>query len=136
MNNVIRFVSLLTVLFLASCKSTQMKGLVYNLDQEKTTTKVNARVNDTLTFKMEGNPSTGYRWHSNIDEHDANLKVVTNAYEENNNKPKGIVGAPSTHVYQYVPLKAGNYTINFEYKRGWENGVPPIKKKTVMIKVD
>lgn len=125
-----------TIGALASCKSTQMKGLVYHLDQQKTTTKANAKVNDTLTFKMEGNPSTGYSWSSNINQYEGDFKIVTDAYEEDDNKPEDIIGAPSIQVYQYVPLKAGTYTIHFEYKRGWEKNTPPLKQKTVILKVD
>lgn len=121
---------------LVSCKSTKMPSNVYNLDQHKTALTVNAAVSDTLTFMMEGNLSTGYNWSSNIDTNNTSIKIVKDTYEEiGPAKPAGFVGAPSNKVFQYVPLKAGEYTIHFEYKRGWET-TPPIKQKTVILKVN
>lgn len=119
-----------------SCKSTKMPSNIYNLDQHKTALTVNAAVNDTLTFMMEGNLSTGYNWYSNIDTNNTNIKIVKDTYEEiGPAKPAGFVGAPSNKVFQYVPLKAGTYTIQFDYKRGWESN-PPVNHKEVILKVE
>lgn len=136
MNKLIAIVGFVTCIILASCNTTKMATLLYNLDNSSNKITVGAKVNDTLTFTMEGNPTTGYNWFCNIDSNQTDFKIIKDTYEAlGTPKPDGWVGAPSNKVYQFVPLKTGTFDIIFEYKRSWE-GNPSIKHKSVLVKVD
>lgn len=122
-------ISLLSLLAL-SCKSTGNK--IHDLDL-RNTTELKAKVNQTVRIKLTTNTTTGYDWMTNReDDHDV-LKIQSSFSQISNEVNK--VGSPSYKVYEITPLKAGEHTIVFDYKRSWETNEKPINTKTVVIHV-
>ncbi len=99
------------VLALTSCASTRFQS-------------------DETTIQMKGNPTTGYNWFYEIGD-DSIIAV------EESEKYLGddlVVGAPSLFTYKIIPLKPGQTTLYFEYKRPWETE-DPIETKNYFITV-
>lgn len=85
---------------------------------------------EKATIQIKGNPTTGYNWFYEIGD-DSIIAV------EESEKYLGddmVVGAPSLFTYKIIPLKPGQTTLYFEYKRPWETE-DPIETKNYFITV-
>ena len=86
-------------------------------------------VNDTIQISLPYTAGTGYMWFWNKDE-DSLLDSVS--VETNYNTE--LVGGAGTQVWNFVAKKTGKCTLEFEYKRPWEQGEGMKKEFTVKVK--
>ena len=126
---------LLTVLFLTTACRVNKNGMTYNLDHEKETLQITTLLNKEATFVLQTNPSTGYSWQTNFKQLGSAILVVTDSINKPDHKP-GWVGVPSNKVYTLKFLQKGVHTLEFNYLRVWEKGIPPVKQKTVVVTVE
>ena len=80
-------------------------------------------VGGKLMIKLAGNPSTGFGWYRVSPESldGTPLEIIEEASFEPGESE--IVGAPGTCVFKYRAVEAGTVTLDFEYKRTWEESV-------------
>ena len=93
---------------------------------------INVEQNKTFEISLEENGSTGYQWFYTISDISA-LNLIS---EENlHYTSRELVGAPIQKIWSFEALKPGAYTLTFEYKRSWEEGIAPIKTVQCTINV-
>ena len=86
---------------------------------------------DSLTIKLESNPSTGYRWH--FEEIDQNCLELIDKSTESLAEGKKIDGAPINRYWVFKARKPGTSSIRMSYYRKWEG--PGHSKKTFDLTV-
>jgi inhibitor of cysteine peptidase len=93
---------------------------------------INVEQNNTFEISLEENGTTGYQWFHNLSDISA-LNLIS---EENlHYTSRELVGAPIQKIWSFEALKPGTYTLTFEYKRSWEEGVEPIKTVQCTINI-
>jgi len=132
------FLAFVFTWLLVGCNAAKPKAS-YNLDMEKSTLTIKTTINDTVSFVMETNPTTGYSWQSNLAEFGKQIEFFEETVDEfpaHSDNPKTILGAPLLHKYEIKFLEKGNFEIHFNYLRAWETNKLPIKQKTVFVVVE
>lgn len=99
--------TILTVIFLVSCKSTKMNPSEFETIQ-----------GDTICLK--GNPTTGYTW-SYTESVKGLVSIEETVTYLGDDK---VVGSPSLFKFKLKPVKDGNMLLIFMYKRNWEKDSP------------
>jgi len=128
MRTYFRFSTLLALLvFLASCA-----GRVIKIDESANGSEVTLRQGDTLTLKIEGNPTTGYAWA--ISEVDEAILSVSGDAEYKSGSP--LIGAGGTYTFTFKAAAPGTTPLKFIYYRSFEEGVPPIDTFEVNVSVE
>lgn len=75
--------------------------------------KMRAAVGETVTIRLDSNPTTGYMWQ--VDS--AEGLIVRSEFKA----PKTeLCGAPGIHVFEITAAKPGTYDFKAVYKRSWE----------------
>ncbi len=93
---------------------------------------INVAQNKTFEISLEENGSTGYQWFYTLSDI-SSLNLVS---EENlHYTSRELVGAPIQKIWFFEALKPGTYTLTFEYKRSWEQGIAPIKTVQCTINI-
>lgn len=89
------------------------------------------KVGDTFTIRLEANHTTGYSWSLADNKSDIVEKVsdVYEPYETAGN----VVGSGGTEIWTFKAVAKGQATLNFQYTRPWEKGIPPVKAETYTI---
>jgi inhibitor of cysteine peptidase len=72
------------------------------------------RLGDEITVVLEENPTTGYRWHADIDA--ARLQLTDDQYQ-GAERP---VGAGGTRRMTFAPITAGPARLHLVKRRSWE----------------
>jgi predicted secreted protein/nitrous oxidase accessory protein NosD len=92
----------------------------YRIPDEKETKVevIRARVNEPFTISLSANPTTGYEWKADYDY--VLLKQESVLFERATSETKR-VGVGGTSVFVFLPIRPGKSTIDFVYKRSWEN---------------
>jgi predicted secreted protein len=72
------------------------------------------RVGDEITVALTENPTTGYRWHADIDT--ALLQLTADRYEG----PERPVGASGIRRLTFSPLRPGPARLHLVKRRSWE----------------
>jgi len=72
---------------------------------------------DEITVVLDENPTTGYRWHPDIDT--GRLQLTDDQYQ-GAQRP---VGAGGTRHMTFVPLQAGAARLHVVKRRAWEQTV-------------
>ena len=85
------------------------------LRQEDSGGRRAARVGEELTVVLPENPTTGYRWHSEIDTR--MLQQAGDRYEG----PAEPRGAPGTRRLTFKVLRPGPVHLRVTKRRPWEN---------------
>ncbi len=81
---------------------------------------------------LQSNPTTGYHWQLARPVTGTCLGLVTNRFV----RPKSnLAGAPGKEVWEFKALSPGEETIQLEYARPWEKGVPPAQKTNLVVVV-
>ncbi len=75
----------------------------------------------TLTIELEGNPTTGFTWTSQIE--GDNLSLESEDYTSSSKDPH-ISGAGGVFGYRYEGAEEGASTITCTYRRPWEDYDP------------
>jgi len=85
----------------------------------------------TLTIKLEGNPTTGYSWEV-VESNDAILQQVGEAEFE---PESDLLGAPGTQTLRFEAMETGQMELKLVYRRSWETDVEPLETFTVQVTV-
>ena len=93
---------------------------------------VDLAIDETLTVKLQSNPSTGYSWAVSGDP--SPLKLEKTTYRKNR-KSGQAVGAPGMQIFQLRAGSAGMTTLTFLCRRSWEYNTPPAKTFSVRVSV-
>lgn len=72
----------------------------------------------TVTFTLDSNPTTGYRWQ--VEQSEELFNVITSFSVSEADKP--VTGAGGEETITLEPLKAGETEVTLTYARPWENG--------------
>lgn len=99
---------------------------------------VSCPATENARISMIGNPTTGYSW-----EYSQNPDGIVSVQESQTYLGEGeIVGAPSRFDYVLSPVKDGETTLTFVYRRSWEKDEPleessykvEVKNNKILIK--
>jgi inhibitor of cysteine peptidase len=85
----------------------------------------------TLTIKLEGNPTTGYSWEV-VESEGAILQQVGEPEFE---AESDLLGAPGTHILHFNAVGTGQMELKLVYQRPWETDVEPLETFTVHVTV-
>jgi inhibitor of cysteine peptidase len=72
------------------------------------------RIGDEITVVLDENPTTGYRWHPDIDA--TRLHLTTDHYQG----PERPVGAGGSRHLTFAPLQPGPVRLHLVKRRSWE----------------
>lgn len=89
-----------------------------------------------VTFKVKGNPTTGYEWTA---WEVTNKEMFSNesfegVYEQDAHED-GMAGVGGVYTFSYPVVEAGECDITFCYARSWES-VQPVDKKVIHVERD
>ena len=87
-----------------------------------------------VVVRLPSNPTTGYRWVY-VEPKDAVLRVDGPSTYEPSQSAGAAAGAGGTEVWKLAALKAGQQQLRFEYRRPWEQDVPPAQVATYPVTV-
>ncbi|MDR1209264.1 MAG: protease inhibitor I42 family protein [Clostridiales bacterium] len=90
--------------------------------------KISARVGTPFPVALEENASTGYVWTFEVPD---GLQLESDTIERE--EASNIVGAPHTHIWNFVATQSGGYTLTFRYARPWEQ--VPVRWQTIEVTV-
>ncbi len=86
----------------------------------------------TFQIPLKANPTTGYKWTASYDK--KFLKLTGETYKRDASRPKTHVGVGGTATFSFLPVKTGETSINFRYKRPWKRE-EAAEKKTFVINI-
>lgn len=115
---------------LTACATNASKEQTINLDTIENVKTIKLNEGDQVKLEVTANPSTGYDWFTSEPE-DCSVKIVDKSNVKN--QQEGVVGAPSKNVYTVKAGSKGECTIQFDYKRGWEEVAPANTKQITFI---
>lgn len=79
--------------------------------------KMSAKVQQEFRITLPENPSTGFKWEARFD--GDFLALQSRKYV---NTRSGRIGGGGQAVFSFLPLKQGETSLVFRYKRPWEDG--------------
>jgi inhibitor of cysteine peptidase len=85
----------------------------------------------TLTIKLEANPTTGYTWEV-VETEGAILRQVGDPEFE---ADSDLLGAPGTQTLSFEATEAGHMELRLVYHRPWETDVDPLETFSVQVLV-
>lgn len=88
-------------------------------------------LNKPFHIKLKANPSTGYKWGASYD--NSFLKLLKESHQRDPSKPKNYVGVGGVTTFTFRPIRKGETSINFRYKRPWEKEVAETKTFRIII---
>ncbi|MFC1835768.1 protease inhibitor I42 family protein [Thermodesulfobacteriota bacterium] len=89
-------------------------------------------LNKPFEISLQSNPSTGYKWEVSVDGKLLRLKEKT--FKRDASKPKEMVGVGGITTFVFVPVKTGQTTIDFAYRRPWEKK-PPLERVSHIVRI-
>lgn len=89
-------------------------------------------VGQELVITLESNASTGFSWSFLCTPADALGSIGEPEYIVNN---PVMLGSGGMLRFRLTALRTGEATLRFEYRRSWENDVPPAKTVTYFLVV-
>jgi inhibitor of cysteine peptidase len=75
------------------------------------------RLGDEITVILDENPTTGYRWHADIDT--TRLQLTDDHYQG----PEHPIGAGGTRQLTFAPVQPGRTRLHVVKRRPWEQAV-------------
>ncbi|MFW9882138.1 MAG: protease inhibitor I42 family protein [Candidatus Thorarchaeota archaeon] len=79
--------------------------------------EINVRVGDNFAIKLEGYPTSGYRWEIITKIPHSHIIRLVDTYSNIDNS---LVGAPADENFVFRALSIGSLNIVFRYRRPWE----------------
>jgi inhibitor of cysteine peptidase len=128
MLRIARCLALGALLFLGACASKPHTILKTQKDEGST---VDMHVGDQLDVMLDGNPTTGFSWVIA-----AGDSIVAQQGEAQFLPGSGAQGAPGTETLHFGAADKGKTTLRLEYRRPFEQDVPPAKIYTLRVAVD
>ncbi|MBI9101642.1 MAG: protease inhibitor I42 family protein [Spirochaetales bacterium] len=93
------------------------------------------KVGETINIELESNWSTGYQWHfinsdavTVVAKSDMNYGADESGDDQIDDEEE-LCGAPGVEVWRFTGMTPGKETLNFHYKRSWENRIPEERAK-------
>jgi len=139
-----KFTKLIIAFALVSTIFSQYKDIpidrVFNLDKSNDGDEFTVGMDKEFTFKIRGNPTTGYGWYlaEEIQEDDSLLAI--NLKEDRSTKnyeadpaPEGMMGVGGSFYFNFKGKRAGTYPLIFVHKRPWET--ESINQKAIKVTV-
>jgi predicted secreted protein len=94
---------------------------VWKLTRECEDKELTVKAGSLLALKLTSNPSTGYRWASNITNGgQGKLYQTGSSFTLPLNAPKGATGVPGNEILVFAAQAPGEYTVHMSYSRAWE----------------
>jgi inhibitor of cysteine peptidase len=93
--------------------------------------EVTLQKGQTLTIKLEGNPTTGYSWEV-VESEGA---IVQQVGEPEFEADSDLLGAPGTQTLRFEAVETGQMELKLVYQRPWETDVEPLETFTVQVTV-
>ena len=88
-----------------------------------TNATLSVKTNEQFYIALSSNPSTGYAWQvASVSDPDI-VRFVDSQYIRPESE---LVGAPGKQILTFNALQEGSATIQLEYVRPFERGVPPV----------
>jgi inhibitor of cysteine peptidase len=115
---------------LAGCASMPQTVVLSPHDSGHTITAAPGTI---IEVRLPANPTTGYGWKPAEAPADV-LTLVSSVYTPNSN-PNGMAGVGGTEVFHFRASKTGQQTLQLNYARPWEQGVPPVKTVSFAVQV-
>ncbi|MEU0539281.1 protease inhibitor I42 family protein [Nocardia sp. NPDC005978] len=95
---------------------------------------VRLAVGQSLSVWLAANPSTGYAW--DVAMLDQNIvKQNGGAEYEQDPSPDGMVGVGGKTLWSFTAVAPGATRLQLQYRRAWEQGVPPAETFTLDLSV-
>lgn len=94
---------------------------------------VNVKLGDKFTISLESNRTTGYTWQLAEQPDRKMLQFRGTKYITGDTKT---VGAGGFEKWVFTAAKKGRTTLSFNYRRPWENAVPPAKKAVFYVTIE
>jgi len=88
-----------------------------------TNATLSVKTNEQFYITLSSNPSTGYAWQVASVSNPDMVRFVDSQYIRPESE---LVGAPGKQVLTFNALQEGSATIQLEYVRPFERGVPPV----------
>jgi len=88
----------------------------------------------TVTIRLKGNPTTGYRWSLERLEGKA-LKQVGDVQYVAKRVPPRLVGSGGVFIATFRAVEPGKASVRMHYARPWEKGKPPAKVFELTVQV-
>ena len=88
-------------------------------------------VGDTLTIKLESNPTTGYSWAK-----PSAPALLTLLSLQTERGATNRVGTPGAQIFTFKASKAGESAVVLNYVRPWEKNAAPAKIFRVSVTVE
>ena len=90
---------------------------------------VELKQDQSLELELTGNPTTGFMWEVVVFD-DAVLRLAGEAeFEPDSN----LVGAPGVLTFRFEPVAAGETDLDLEYRRPWEEDLPPLRTYSIRV---
>ncbi|MGO9570677.1 MAG: protease inhibitor I42 family protein [Desulfomonilaceae bacterium] len=86
------------------------------------------KVNKEFKISLDSNPTTGYKWEASFDKAFVQLKA-----DRFKRPAKALIGAGGIQTFVFLPVKQGETSIRFVYKRHWEKSIA--REKTFRIHI-
>jgi inhibitor of cysteine peptidase len=96
-----------------------------------------AKIGDTITVVVPGNPTTGYQWEAELSEEAAALLTLEGepAYEPDATG-ETLVGSGGEYTFTFTAAAAGQAELMLKYWRSFEPDVAPIDTFTASITIE
>jgi predicted secreted protein len=92
---------------------------------------VRGRVGETFEVVLEGSPTAGYRWEFAFAAGDAGrIALLAETWDADTTR----VGGPTRQRFQFRALSEGIATLEFRYRRPWEQ-LPPTEERSVRVEI-
>jgi inhibitor of cysteine peptidase len=123
----------IVILALSACSAATAQPL--NVDDSYNGKEIEMHTGDTFTVTLDSNPSTGFKWLTQIGDPSV-VGTVDNKFVAST--PAGQAPLPGTggyEVWTFKALKAGKTTISMEYSRPWAGGEKAVQTFTLTANV-
>ncbi|MGV0923260.1 protease inhibitor I42 family protein [Empedobacter tilapiae] len=119
-----------SVALLTACATNSSKEQTISLDTVENVKTIKLNEGDQVKLEVTVNPSTGFDWFTSEPE-GCSVKIVDKVNVKK--QQEGMVGVPSKNVYTVKAGRKGECTIQFDYKRGWEEVAPSNTKQITFV---
>ena len=126
-----KFFSILLVAILSGALLTACNGGNHAVNEDMNGQIISVKAGETLTVKLDGNPTTGYSWQLA----DMNDAILKQAGDPDYKADSLLVGSGGTYTYHFTAMSAGTVVLKFNYLRIWEKDVTPYRTFTITVEV-
>ncbi len=138
-STLIVLIAALMGLALAGCGSGSDKGsAALTLTEDDNGDSYTVKVGDTITVNLEGNPTTGYTWESDMAEGEGTLLVLLGGeplYTQTETASE-VVGGGGTFTFNFQAVDAGQVELKLKYWRPFEAQAQPLETFSVNLTIE